>query len=126
MVHADAFCWICEEHLKRPWPATCEADPVSMHGVLAYSVGSVADWTRRFMAHASMISVCDEFLMHGMYDGGHAPYASVFEDAKGRRGIVSVHNGIQPGTVGADLDMCGAPLTNNDVIMDSWTSVGLK
>lgn len=62
LVHANAYCWISEQHLKRPLPATCQA--------------------------------------------------------KGRTGVESVDSGMQPGSVGAEA-MCGAPLAQNDVLLDS-------
>eukprot|EP01083_Nonionella_stella_P081694 225208_1 len=123
MVHENAYCWISEEYLKQASPSTCNADPVSMDGVLAFTVGTVHDWIDKLMSNDSLgiVSACDPYLIHGMYDGGHSPYATVFVDSNDEQGIVSMHQGIRDFVDGdSDLHLCGAPVRQNDFMLDSW------
>eukprot|EP01083_Nonionella_stella_P159836 521875_1 len=59
-----------------------------------------------------------------MYDGGHSPYATVFVDSNDEQGIVSMHQGIRDFVDGdSDLHLCGAPVRQNDFVLDSWIPI---
>ena len=136
MIHDNGYCWICEKHLKEAEPSTCSATPTSTRGVLMYTIGSVDQWIDKLSndnnnynnndgggdSNSSVISVCDEYLIHGMYDAGFYGYGTFIKDKNDNSAIASIHQSVAVGDkTNANLDVCGSALWRNDVVLDSWS-----
>lgn len=123
-VHNDGFCWNSHQHNIGAAVATCDQVPVSNNYILSYNYGTMASWKER-ISSGTLITVCDEEILHGVYDTGSHPQISLFygpfvpEFSIPRLGVVEIHQGM-PEIADSDGE-CGLALPYGGFVLDSWT-----
>lgn len=104
----NGYCFNNELTNKRPFPALCDSAPNNQTGVLTYSYGAFESFVDLVMSSQSAapqsLSPCSATILHGMYDSGSAPGASMVAGPKTQGDdpslwtlqIVEAHVGFNP------------------------------
>lgn len=94
LVAGNGFCYNSHLHNTGPFNI-CKLVPHSTPGVLDYTYGTTSQWLqvlRRRSEAVSLVTPCDDDLLHGSYDLGFHPSVALFSSPH-FVGMLELHNG---------------------------------
>jgi len=128
-VQGESYCWNTEEHNKVAKKKLCDNKPTKMAYVLSYNLGRFDDWAKHISDQLAnkapqdtTFGSCHSSILHGSYDSGSQPSASLFTslDRSGKSVLLfaEVHKGLPKDTL--DLNSCGFAVPFPGLVLDSW------